>query len=297
MVKKFTEEEDKFVLAKPQDKTWTEYLKESQYDGSRTQGCLAARGYRLGARSTFGNSRKYTFNEDVWDTLTPESCYWAGWLCSDGGISKNPNTKDKYVLKLELQKRDKHVIEDFVKFCGYTGKVFDAKGKDRNASYVKIHCGSKWPKVLKEKFSIAPAKTFNLKPPKIKDPYLIKCFLMGYVDGDGHIAYKVKDDKWKTVSIVIKGASKEIMVWIFDELQNMSEHVNHQNRERKKLYERLYEKSGNITYNCQIAGFQAAYIIDEFRKLPLPYLKRKWNKPEVLQFIKESKDKHPTKFS
>lgn len=288
----FTQEEIDIILNKPKEENWTEYLTRINYTGKRSQSCLATKAYKLGFRSIHGSSRKYIFNEDFWETPNEINSYYAGWIASDGNIIKNPKTKDKYILKLELQKKDRYIIENFVESCEYTGKIKNCRGN----SYAKINCGSKWPKDLKRNFNITPRKTLTLKPPNLHCDKLIKCYLKGFIDGDGHIGHSF-NKKWETIFIKTKCASKEFIYWFHEYLNNFSKHANHQKRSRKGIYKSLYEKTNIITYDSRFVGYQAAFIIDEFNKLDLPHLKRKWEKPEVINFLKKAKEKHPDKFN
>jgi hypothetical protein len=45
--------------------------------------------------------RKYTYHKNYFSKLTPESCYWAGFLAADAYISKQKNT-----ISLDLHERE-----------------------------------------------------------------------------------------------------------------------------------------------------------------------------------------------
>jgi hypothetical protein len=295
MGSKYTEEEINFIKSKPENESWPSYYKRC-YTGIRTLGCMHTKALNLGIRHKFGNRRKYTYNKDFWKEPNLINSYWGGFFAADGNLSNDTRNRKNHRSGIELSIVDEDHLLSFHKDCGYTGKLYyrerTKNNKQNKMVTSSIKCGEDWHEDMKRNFSLTPNKTFTLQPPNLTNPEHIKAFIQGFIDGDGHIGYNSR-----SVRINISCASKDFLLWVDDRMEEMSRHCNYYNRSKIKLAEVVNPDNGNITYVSNIAGFQAAYIIDEFRKLPLPYLKRKWDKPEVLQFIKESKDKHPTKFS
>ena len=109
---------------------------------------------------------------------------------------------------------------------------------------------------------------------------------MGVLDGDGCVGV----DSKKAPYISFVTASPFFVEWVKFQLDLLSNKA-----EQKREYTRKIHKDGNC-YRIKLACMPAAVVIDYFQKFPLPYLKRKWQKPEVLSYITEMKSKYPTKF-
>lgn len=116
---------------------------------------------------------------------TPEAYYWIGFLLSDGHFSNG-----RVVFHLKLIDSE-HVIK-FAKFINWTGTFIDRKE-------LGIRVEPKHTEVVNElinKFDIKQAKTYN--PPKtllIHDAELLKCLVIGFIDGDGNITRQTRGRK------------------------------------------------------------------------------------------------------
>ena len=51
--------------------------------------------------------RKYSLNEYIFETITPESAYWLGFIAADGCITATGGQKEAKVLTFNLNIRDK----------------------------------------------------------------------------------------------------------------------------------------------------------------------------------------------
>lgn len=126
----------------------------------------------LKIKCTNKRSRIHSYNEEIWGTFTPESCYWAGFIAADGCISKEKRCNLLYYFGLNLQESDSHHIEKFIKFCDFSGSTYLRKNTSRYnpntyCSGVKISVGPKWVSDLKNNLNITERKTFTLQPPNI----------------------------------------------------------------------------------------------------------------------------------
>lgn len=130
---------------------------------------------------------KYTYDIHAFDTYTPESCYWAGFIAADGNLRKNRNS-----LTIKLHIMDKEHLNKFAKFIDFKGNIQIENPICLNPlkQYCKIVInGEFFPIKLKQNFNITPQKTYTLQPPNIPED-MIPHYIRGYFDGDGSISGK-----------------------------------------------------------------------------------------------------------
>jgi len=116
----------------------------------------------------------------------PASYYWMGFLIADGHFYET-------AIKLHLAEADRDHIEKFRKFVSYTGK---AKSCTMNAMNPMI------VKQIREKFDVSNRKTYCPCDIKwmLEKPDLFFSFIVGMIDGDGHLAKR----KGMVSSIAVK---------------------------------------------------------------------------------------------
>lgn len=145
--------------------------------------------------------RKYSCNNDVFSKITPESCYWAGFLAADGCI-------DNHTLKIEISDKDREHLEKLKSFLEFSGDIKTSIKKEK--LYVRLNVTSvKIVEDLKNNFGIVPRKTFCLEPPPNVNNENIRHFIRGLIDGDGCI--------YKNRSIFLVG-TEHIVKWVEDEV-------------------------------------------------------------------------------
>lgn len=134
-------------------------------------------------RSNKINSRKYTFNENYFDTIdTEEKAYWLGFIFADGFQDKQNH------IGMALSAKDKPHLEEFKKALNatYEIKVYKAaSGYKPGAEYARLLCKSKHCCNQLSKLGAIPHKTLQLNFPTYLDDSLKHHFLRGYFDGDG----------------------------------------------------------------------------------------------------------------
>lgn len=209
-------------------------------------------------------SRKYTFDKNVWKKLTPESCYWAGFVAADGCLRHS--SKNSYNLKVSLHKKDAKHLEKLIQFCGYNGPLYNDGGNMRS---LVVYANTSWHKDLEKNFNITPKKTFTLAPPKFESEYLKLCFILGFLDGDGCV---YKNKKRGDVSVSCVGGSEVFIKWIHEELCKLSSKKGKRRTKPPKI--KIDTRNGAFV-SC-ISGAKAEFIIKNFSKFDVPKLKRKW---------------------
>ena len=182
---------------------------------------------------------------------TPEAYYWIGFLLADGHFENGR-------VKFHLALRDTEQVKRFASFIKWTGN-FDDRGE------LGIGVAAKHTDVVEklcDKFDIKQDKTYN--PPKTilnHDKELLKCLLVGFIDGDGNIEsqYKRKDC---FIRIKVHKSWDGILKEFCELVGYDTKHV----RFNKQDYCELYFSDSNI--------------VTELKKKSntLPVLNRKWKK-------------------
>lgn len=210
-----------------------------------------------------GPSRKIKINDFSFAKLTPESCYWAGFIAADGNVQGNS-------VIIHLQKKDVGHLKKFANFLNTTAKIWE---KDES-------CGISFRsnlivKDLKERFNIIPNKSLVLCPPNINNSELIYNYIRGYFDGDGCFSYGARS---KQMSFEIYSGSKNILEWILKNLKNLnvSQKVN------------VYKKQKNCFRFDFTGNRQVKIIMDWLYNDSNYFLERKFKKyQEAMSEINE----------
>lgn len=186
--------------------------------------------------------------------------YFLGLLMSDGHFDINANR-----ISLWLNKKDKQIIKDISVFLGSKVKYTN------NVVGIDFCLDNELFNILIDKYNINNTKTYTpCNISSLKQEYLI-AFIIGFIDGDGHIRYRTDS---KTPVIVIKLHKS----WA-ENLEFLSKH--------------LYAYFNILKYpkNCFVQQKQGTYasvsfgnqivikgLYDFIKKNNIPCLKRKWNK-------------------
>ena len=158
------------------------------------------------------------FDDNFFSTPNKLNCYWAGFIAADGNIEERKHRKSNR-LSITLSEKDHEHLKRFKNDIGYEGTIKKYKSKrtiikgkkyDRKPTVSIRLTSQKLIDDLKKNFNIIPRKTFILEPPNITDLDLIFCYIIGYIDGDGHITKRKRDGS------LIVGAlgTEELMLWI-----------------------------------------------------------------------------------
>ena len=128
--------------------------------------------------------------EDFFETInSEEKAYWLGFLFTDGSVVPKKGT-NSMTIRLDVQLRDKEVIENFKKAVNSEGKLTYSKHKKngRESESVLTTITSKKMADDLAQYGVIPNKTYNTKhlPSNIPKEYW-KDFLRGCIDGDGSI--------------------------------------------------------------------------------------------------------------
>jgi DNA-binding CsgD family transcriptional regulator len=160
---------------------------------------------KLGIRKT---TKRY-YNTKIFSTFTKENCYWAGFIAADGSV-------DNYALEIELSKKDENHLFLFKDFLESNAEIKYRTRENREYCSIQIY-SKKIVDDLKENFNIISNKSLILQPPNKIPEELIKSFIRGYFDGDGHVGWNIYNHciKFHTCS-----GSLKITEWILNNIKN-----------------------------------------------------------------------------
>lgn len=152
---------------------------------------------------------KLTLNENFFDCIdTEEKAYILGFIAADGSITK-------YSLRIELQERDKNILEK-IKTALNSNATIKISYKETSIgekAYCRVHFCSKKLILALNKLNIFQNKTQNLQMPNIPD-HLFRHFSRGLFDGDGSLSITKSTDKPNYYSCnlnIQKGMTEDFM--------------------------------------------------------------------------------------
>lgn len=145
-------------------------------------------------------AKKFNLNENYFNIIDSEDkAYFLGLLYADGANYNN-------TVSISLQEEDKKIIEIFVKYIEYTGKLYFRKAKKvtyKNQYRLDLHSKTLTQALIK--LGCVPKKSLILKFPNKKQvpKKLLHHFIRGYFDGDGSVSFsKVNNYYYPNFSIV-----------------------------------------------------------------------------------------------
>lgn len=138
-------------------------------------------------------NRKYPINEHYLDIIdTEDKAYFLGFMYADGCVLDNNS------ITINLQEEDMGLLEYF-RECFETTRplAFVEKQSENHKDQYKLNFNSVYLANRLKELGCWPRKTFTLEFPNEQQipKYLIKHFIRGYVDGDGHVGWRIKQDK------------------------------------------------------------------------------------------------------
>lgn len=236
----------------------------------RTEKAIRTKARRMGL-FVQRDRRLYCVNDYYFTNLTPEKCYWGGFLAADGCIDDSKN--GQLVLGLKLHEKDIHhvrALRDLLapnKPISQTGCFAGlCVSSDRIAADLKRH------------FNITPRKSLILQPPNnIRDEDLIFAYIAGYFDGDGNVQ---EGRKLKFVA-----GTPSVLVWIKEKIRA----VKYGDRVSACVHQ-IRTKGSCFSY-CVGTG-RVWHFVEKVKDMGLPLLERKWGQ---LVKSKTGYDKSPSK--
>lgn len=197
----------------------------------RSKSAVQARCRKLGLiKST--SSIKKEINSDYFEKIdTEEKAYWLGFICADGCVSWNKNSK-AYQFKITLQQSDKDFLQKFVDAIGGNFKVnlkttsLNTNGISKKYPICEVSLkDKKFTSDLLKYFS--ENKTEYLRIPDKIPEELIRHFIRGFSDGDGCFCCNLSK----------RSKSYEIVGKCYDMLNDIKNEFN-----KNGIYSEIYKK-------------------------------------------------------
>lgn len=199
----------------------------------------------------------------MFDRSKLEDCYWAGFIAADGCVCSRPGGRQD-VFQIELHDKDVNHLKDLAIFLDFNGNYYYSRGCTSfriasNALAIELEI----------KFNITKRKTTTLQPPNIKFKRGRLAFIKGFIDGDGCIY--TKEGRRDNPTLRIFGGSKDILIWIHDEIERTIQ---------KQIPALRDEPNGN--YSLNVSGKKAQQFLEILDSMDTPHLERKWSKLQCL---------------
>lgn len=144
-------------------------------------------------------SKKHDYDESVFDVIdTEEKAYWAGFIMGDGQIEEYKRSRAdgsiyiNYRLNLNLKYSDANHLQKFLDFLNCTTKKIkkvNVKMPSGNIAEVgNIRISSRPLSLALINKGIIPRKSLNEPEPSGIPEHLVRHFIRGLLDADGHIS-------------------------------------------------------------------------------------------------------------
>ena len=230
----------------------------------RSEQAVMHKHQRLGLKTEF-RPKKYSANDNFWSDINLVSCYYAGWMNTDGSVTQARN-----LVRLQLQPEDIEILKILKSKAKFTGNI----RWDRGYPSIVISCSRKWLDDLEKIWNITDNKKFRISRPNFdltRDQKL--ALIAGSIDGDGWIFVKYANSKpekvngYGDINLGFISSSKSYVDYLIELLAELDIH---------KTVKPWFKKASNA-WEFKIYGYAAKNLIDQVRALDIPYLKRKWN--------------------
>lgn len=258
----------------------------------RSKHSLARKSYRMGLVSDY-HFKKHSHDESFFTNLNMVNCYYGGFSAGDCQMNRN-------IYTLSLASKDLGLLEDMQKLTKFTGKIRTYKRTKyknpelKDVSTLNICGAQQWTIDLEKHFSITPQKTKRLPPPNLPNDTLMLAYMVGLIDADGWITRRTKKNY---VVIGFISCSYALVKWMTEQFNRFFAQFFAKNGGENKKTITIYKKRDKNCYYFTIHGRRASLIINCLKDLPVPKLKRKWFREDILPIIEEHKQKHPDIFS
>lgn len=208
------------------------------------------------------STNQNTQNNNYFEDMSLQACYWAGFIAADGYISNKTG-------KVEISIADKGHLLKFKEDAEATNKIESVtlnRGYKVAAVQERIRiCNRIWLADLEKIFNIQNAKSLTHEPPDTSSWSIeqTKAFIVGYIDGDGCITGFDKGDG----QLNICGTTQFLtfLKQFFEEEYKVT------------LSEKCIRATKTI-YRLFLYTSKARKVLKDLKQLPIYKLERKWSK-------------------
>lgn len=226
----------------------------------------------------------YTHNKRFFSQITPETCYWAGVITTDGCLTFNKAYPHlvlvtaivdfDHVERFKAAMQATNPISRHWSKCGLS--TSDTEALHEHCRIDIAGAGACFEDLGKV-FNITPNKTLRGNPPVLPTAYHQLCFIRGFIDGDGSVTHS---NQLGFMSIQVCGCNREMIAWVKDTIDSIGlPSLSHRGPSL------LQQPKDENCYYHHIRGLAAAVLYELLRRLPLPRLSRKWDNPNVIPHV------------
>ncbi len=148
---------------------------------------------------------KIIFREAFLNQIDIYTAYFYGFILGDGSFSESKKHKIPK-LKIALSIKDRGILN---MFCDWMDMPKSHLIELKKVNQVQLDISSNNIGINKNLWGLIRNKTYNPLIPELKDKVLLKYFLIGLIDADGHVVCSKK----KGYKIELVG-NKKIMNWV-----------------------------------------------------------------------------------
>ncbi len=159
-----------------------------------------------GVKVHFGRPQHHTLNHNAFDTVTPESAYWMGFLFADGRV--HWSSPGAAIVRLQLSIKDRKHVEKFRDFLGASHKINEAVHRNNFGVHNEgvVHSAA----ITVSSVQLAGALTRRGLVEKqnrvpTRDVSGSRDFWRGAVDGDGTVRIATDGKGYRYASIMLYG--------------------------------------------------------------------------------------------
>jgi len=228
--------------------------------------------------------RKYTQDEDFFDTPNILNSFIAGFIAADGNVRRKSGSSNNSTLSINISKKDIDYLRN-IKMITKASSPITFRSRltccGNEIDLIDWHVYSrKWLNDLESNFGIVENKRRNsIAPIKLVGENRL-AFIIGYIDGDGCITVlkykygKNKDLVYKSLRIGIAG-QEPMLLWIKDVFDEICPPTN-------KISNVLKHTASN-SYAYILAGERARRIYEILEPIKLPKMDRKWSRTRLIE--------------
>lgn len=198
----------------------------------------------------------YSYDRNYFRSGNLQAHYWAGFIAADGYIGTRG-----YHLSIKLSDKDISLLERFKRDTKFSGDILKS-GTETRKRLIIGGC-KEWIEDLDTLYNIGNAKSFTLLPPNITSQRDKLAYIVGLIDGDGHIS--VGSTGYFKFGII---GTPRLLKWVKATLDEISptETSNISVAPRCKALS-----------NYAVYGKRAIKLARHLKDMPIEKLDRKWN--------------------
>lgn len=210
------------------------------------------------------NRYTYTIKHNFFQIWTPQMAYILGFMFADGNLDRNNIT-----LAFEQQARDVEILEKIKKSMQSAHKIESTK----KSKYVRLRINSRQIIQDLKKLGATHNKSKYCTCPNIPKQFL-QHFLRGFLDGDGWVVVRTKDNRHE-INIGLCHGCKKFLLELVNQIVSEKYLTTNNFRTRQKISRKGTE---SLLYQIEWYSHNAIKLLDWIYKDADIFLTRKYEK-------------------